>query len=535
MNIEQERKIDRIFHKWQLPGAPGGQIIVRLKGETVYHKCFGCADIETGAPMTFETVCHVASVSKQFTVMAGMLLQEEGRFDYDADLRTYIPELVGFPDKVTPRQLAQNISGVKDMLELCDMRGTRNVDDITREDALAILARQKSLNFPAGSRFMYSNGGYAMLAAAVEAAAGEDLQSFLARKVFGPLGMTHTSFRQSSRQVIPGRALSWWDDGTGYKLAPLNYGTYGATSLHTTAEDLIRWIDNYREPKICRPETIAEMFTLPELPAGEESTYCCGIRVESVEGHRYIRHCGEDAAYRALTMRFLDDDLDIAIVANTQNTYTEPAGYAIAEILLGLTPRYSDTVYGGEPETGREAGEEIALDHSFREEEAAGFYCAPLPDAVSIPVRREGEQLLALDELGWSPLVRERENRYRMGRLDIWLHLGPRSAWFITPEGSVPLTKMEPGKAKTMQRHVPAGSYYSEEVDALYKVCEREGIPYLYQLRKGESRLWPLPSGAFAAEWFRYCEARFEEEEGRSVLYLSDGRSRNIRFVPVTW
>ena len=61
----------------------------RLKGETVYHKCFGCADIETGASMTFETVCHVASVSKQFTVMAGMLLQEEGRFDYDADLRIF--------------------------------------------------------------------------------------------------------------------------------------------------------------------------------------------------------------------------------------------------------------------------------------------------------------------------------------------------------------------------------------------------------------------------------------------------------------
>ena len=141
-------KIDALFEPWQQGLCPGGQVLVRQRGETVYDRCFGYADEEIRIPMTRDQVLHVASVSKQFTVMAVLLLQEDGKLSLEDDIRAYIPDLVAFPQPMRIRALVNNISGLRDMMELLDLRGVRNVDTITQQDIRTILAHQRGLNYP---------------------------------------------------------------------------------------------------------------------------------------------------------------------------------------------------------------------------------------------------------------------------------------------------------------------------------------------------------------------------------------------------
>ena len=120
MTEEMKKRIDQVYERWTRGVCPGAQVLIRVKGEIVYDRCFGYADIENQRPITDETVFHVASVSKQFTVMGAMLLREEGKLDIDADVRCYIPEYIGFEEPITVRDLMNNDTGIRDLFEIAD-------------------------------------------------------------------------------------------------------------------------------------------------------------------------------------------------------------------------------------------------------------------------------------------------------------------------------------------------------------------------------------------------------------------------------
>ena len=129
-----EQKLDQIFHLWQQGLCPGGQVLVSHRGKVIYDKCFGYANLEHQVPITQDTVFHVASVSKQITVLCALLLWEEGKLDIQADIRQYVGDLVAFSEPVTVYQLMHNISGIRDQWELLMMQGVRIDDTITMED-----------------------------------------------------------------------------------------------------------------------------------------------------------------------------------------------------------------------------------------------------------------------------------------------------------------------------------------------------------------------------------------------------------------
>lgn len=291
-----KQQIDSLFSLWQEGLCPGGQVLVRRKGELIYDRCFGYADAEKRVPMTHDHVFHVASISKQFTAMTILLLWEEGKLSLEADIREYIPDLVAFAEPMPLWTLLHQVSGLRDMLELLDDSGVRNVDTITQQDIRTILAHQKGLNFPPESRHAYCNSNYMLLAEIVERVSGEGFHAFLKSRIFDPLGMDSTVVREHYWQFIPMRGVSYWDNGTEYCHCVLNYGNYGTTSLHTNARDLMKWMDNYRSPTICKPETLERMLWVPTLESGAPTNYACGLRVDTWEGHRYLKHAGRTPA-----------------------------------------------------------------------------------------------------------------------------------------------------------------------------------------------------------------------------------------------
>ena len=243
--MELTKRIDSVFCRWDHPDTPGGQVLVKHHGKVIYDRCFGLANLEHHIPITPTTRFHVASVSKQITVLSLLLLAEQGKVDLDADVRTYLPDLVHWKETVTVRNLMNNTSGIRDQWELFCLRGIHYTDTITMRDFEQTLRPQQTLNFQPGSRFLYSNSNFTMIAQIVHRISGMDLPDFAQQHIFTPLGMTHTCIRRGYWQMIPELALSYSDDGSGrFVPSALNFALWGATSMNTNVSDLMLLLEH---------------------------------------------------------------------------------------------------------------------------------------------------------------------------------------------------------------------------------------------------------------------------------------------------
>ena len=514
MTDQIKSRIDALFRAWDNGVCPGGQVAVRLRGETVYERCFGYADIENMVPVTPASVFHVASVSKQFTVMAAMLLREDGALDLDADVRAYIPDLIRFDEPVTVRNLMNNDSGIRDMWELLIMSGVRIDDTITQRDALAMVSAQTALNFPPESQFLYSNSNFLLLAEIIERLSGQSLGTFLKARIFAPLGMADTVVREQYWQRIDRRARSFEDNGTEFFHSVLNFGCCGPTSLHTSARDLLKWMENYRHPTICTPGTVAEMRKVPTLSGGTQADYAAGLRCGLFEGRRCFRHGGVDASFRAFVLGFPDDGLDIVILANTQNVETEPAAFAIARIVLGLPAAEVPAP---------------AARAAFDEREAPGYYYADLPAAAAAEILSENGALMLRTPFGGAPLTRERGNLYRVGRLDTRLLLGGERPALILRSGVTPLCKADAAPLPAERLRCWEGRYESAELHTAYRVAARGGALWLSHFRLGDARMYPLGGDRFVAAYDEPLFVEFLRGSGGAVIGLRFSASRVYR------
>lgn len=334
---EKVKKIDEIFSRWNKPGSPGATIAVIEKGKLILEKGYGLANLEYNIPVTPDTIFHVASVSKQFTAMAIVLLEEDGMLSIDDDIRKYLPELPDYGYKITIRNLLQHTSGIRDQWQTLGIAGWSLMDVITQDQILRMLFRQKELNFPPGTRHLYSNGGFTLLAEIAARVSGYAFPKFCMDRIFKPLGMKHTHFHQDLTQIVPNRAYSYVNKGSGYAISPLNYANTGATSLFTTAGDLVKWLDNFRSPVICKPASISRMQEQCILSDGKKINYGLGISIDRINGVRMISHGGGDAGYRSFVMWFPKYELGIAVASNLGSFNPNMVALQAASVYLGKT------------------------------------------------------------------------------------------------------------------------------------------------------------------------------------------------------
>src|SRR5215469_1279972 len=233
------------------PNRPGLAVLVGRGKDILYERNLGGADLEHGAPVTADTRFHVASVSKQFTAFAILLLAREGKLDLDADIHQYLPELAHYSSKVTVSELAHHTSGIRDQWELLLLSGMHIEDLITQKQIMAMGIAQKGLNFEAGTDFAYSNMGYSILAEIVARVSGVPFRQYLHEHIFAPLDMNSTLVYDDATEMMVNRAMSYSIDAKGLvHLDRLNYSNYGATSLHTTTHDLLKWSRELLHPRV---------------------------------------------------------------------------------------------------------------------------------------------------------------------------------------------------------------------------------------------------------------------------------------------
>jgi CubicO group peptidase (beta-lactamase class C family) len=259
---------------------PGCSAAVGIEGDVAWTGVRGLADLETGDEITADTVFDIASVSKQFTATAILLLAGTGRLSLDDPLATHVPGLPAWAETVNVAQLMHQTSGIPDYIGLLQDQGYRYSDRTTQAQALQELANVPELQFEPGARFDYSNSNYLLLGEIVQRVSGQQLPAFLSAEVFRPLDLAMVM----DPKAIPGSALSYDDDeSTGeYTVAETAWEQVGDGAVQTTPSQLVRWADNYRTGKVGGARLLdAQLAGAEETEPGGEDRYGAGIFLHS--------------------------------------------------------------------------------------------------------------------------------------------------------------------------------------------------------------------------------------------------------------
>lgn len=344
-------KINKIFEEWNSKDSPGMALAVRHNGKIVYRGSYGMADLDHGIPNRPDTVFHAASLTKQFTALAIMMLINSPALaatpitlNTDVNTGAFVPELAGIVkaggghQPITIGQLLHHTSGIRDQWVLATMAGWRLSDDVvTRDDVMKrFVGLSKSLNFDPGTRYSYSNTNYTIAAEVVRKVSGLALSAFCSQHIFQPLGMTKTRIIETHGEIVKNRAFGYRPAGTGWEVRMPNYDLTGATNLQTTVEDLMRWDANFDTMAVGGAAALAAMQT-PGL-----GDYGLGLFIEHQDGFDIVEHNGRDAGYRSHLIRFPDEKLSIALLCNValpddEAHQTRTLVREVASLYLGAT------------------------------------------------------------------------------------------------------------------------------------------------------------------------------------------------------
>jgi CubicO group peptidase (beta-lactamase class C family) len=332
-SVALEHRVDALFARYTRPGSPGAVVAVMHSGEIELCKGYGLASIELGVPIGPKTRFRIASVSKQFTVSAALMLAEEGRLKLSDPPHKYLSELKPLP--VTIDQMMRNSSGLPDFLELLRLGGHGLDKPARAQDLLAACRRNAHLNFTPGSRFLYSNSNFLLLGRIIEKLAGKTLGDVLAERLFKPLGMTSTLLVHEIDTVIPGLATGYLGDfESGFRRAAHAYPQGGEGGLTSTVEDLLIWSRHFDQPALLLKNLPAQLAASAPLTGGHANKYRRGVQADELRGLATIGHGGLWPGYRTEFLRVPEADLTVVVIANLGSIDPWRQARAIATLAL---------------------------------------------------------------------------------------------------------------------------------------------------------------------------------------------------------
>ncbi len=301
---------------------PGAAVLVLKEGQPVFRRGYGLAVVEDGTAVTPASNFRLASVSKQFTAAAILLLAEDGALSIDDPVKKWLPSLPAVADTITLRQLLSHGSGLIDYEDLMDPADTRQVHDI---DVLGLLEKENRTYFAPGSGYRYSNSGYALLALVVGKASGSDFANFLRQRIFLPLGMRNTYAHQDGVDDVPNRAY-------GYSLVDGHWqrtdqsttsAVLGDGGIYSSLEDLAKWDAALYDQRLLRRDSLRQAFS-PANKTDEPDVpyYGFGWRING----QALWHSGESIGFRNVIVRYPQQQLTVIILTNRN----EPEPYRMA-------------------------------------------------------------------------------------------------------------------------------------------------------------------------------------------------------------
>ena len=334
-------KINKLFTQWDNGSSPGCAVVIVRNDSILFAKGYGMANLEYGIPIEPETIFHMASISKQFTAFAIVLLAKRGKLQLDDDIHKYLSWFPDLKEKITIRNLLNHTSGIRDQWQLLAISGTRLDDVITQDHIIKILGKQQALNFKPGGQYSYSNSGFTMLAEIVRSVTGQSLRQFTDSAIFKPLGMINTHFHDDYEEVVKNRSYSYSRiDSVHFANSILSYSNAGATSLFTNLNDMSKWIMNFYTHKVGDQKDIDQLTQKGKLNSGKELNYALGIASDTYNGWRQFSHGGADAGYRTYLTVFPDLKMGFAVFSNLGDFNPGGKVYDIATLFITDTAKH---------------------------------------------------------------------------------------------------------------------------------------------------------------------------------------------------
>jgi len=319
------------------PGGPGCSIAVIRDGKIIFERGYGLANLDWAIPNSPTTIFHIASVSKQFTAACVVLLAEDGKLSLDDDIRSWIPEIRDYGQRITIRNLINHTSGIRDYESLMVTAGMRYDLAWEPHEIFDFIVRQQALDFAPGEKHSYSNSGYILLTEIVHRASGLTLGEFAEQRIFKPLGMKNTFYYEKLYQVVKNRATGYDCDFDHmvYTAGQCDTYTLGPGSVYTTVEDLALWDSNFYDNRIGGPHFIETMVSRPVLSNGDTLNYACGLEYGTHRGLHMLSHSGWWAGYLSYMVRFPEQRTTVILLANSTSDILPSRNCAkIADIYL---------------------------------------------------------------------------------------------------------------------------------------------------------------------------------------------------------
>jgi CubicO group peptidase (beta-lactamase class C family) len=309
-----ERAIDSLMARYAQPGGPGASLLVVRDGQVVLAKGYGLANIEQHEAVTPQTDFRLASLSKQFTATAIMLLVADGRLHYDDPITTLVAGLPAFARGVTVRNLLNHTSGLPAYEEFVPDTQAAQVHDA---DVPALISHASGLRFAPGTHYDYSNTGYCLLALIVEHVTGKPFATVLRERIFTPLGMTNTVAREE-HTVVPHRAYGYTIRPTGVRLTdPSNTSaTLGDGGVYANVVDLAKWDRALTQHTLVSADAQRLAWTPPTLPDTAVTEYGFGWFIGKAHGTTRQWHHGESRGFTNFILRYPDRRLTVVILTN---------------------------------------------------------------------------------------------------------------------------------------------------------------------------------------------------------------------------
>lgn len=529
-------RVDSIFARFDRDDSPGCALGVYRDGRIVYSRGYGMADLERRVPISSKTVFDIGSTSKQFTAASILLLEQLGKLSLDDDVRRHVPELPEYSAPITIRHLLLHTSGLRDYIGLLTLAGARIDDVTTDDDALAIVARQKALNFDPGAEHLYSNTGYFLLSIIVERASGMSLRDFAREKIFAPLGMTRTHYLGSYDDVVPDRALAYAPRGGGYRTDMSRWLQLGDGAVFTNVEELLAWDENFYHPTVGGTAMLTALQTPGKLADGSALRYALGLMVGEYRGQRTVAHGGAWGGYRAELLRFPDQHFSVATLCNLGTS--DPSGLArrVADVYLAdvLAPTQNRPSAVASSPRAHVAVTETEL------RPLAGTYRSS-SGALRTVVLDSGKLYLTIGG-GRYALAARNPRHFDLQGAPVAVEMAfemsggagkPRMQWKVedqTPEWFDGIEMVTPTAAELAAY---AGRYRSEELEATYALRVRDGALIVERRGAPPQTLRPLTRDEFAAAG---TTLRFLRGPGGGVtgFRLDLGRIRDLRFERIT-
>jgi CubicO group peptidase (beta-lactamase class C family) len=514
---------DRAFEKFTrayVGPAPGCAAAVSLNGDVVFEKTFGLADLEHNVPNTTQTIFESGSVAKQFTAAALVLLQQDGKLSLDDPVKKYIPELPDYGSPLTIRHLLNHTAGLRDWGTVLSLTGAgRGERVITQDLAFDVITHQRALDFTPGSEYSYSNSGYNLAAIIVERVSKQKFPAFVEERLFKPLGMKSSSWRDDYQRIVPGRAHAYSRPGNGpWRLNMPFMNVYGNGGMLTTVGDWMKWNAMLDSHSLGAP-LVNALETRGVLNDGRKISYALGLTVDTYKGLKDVSHGGATAGYQTFLARYPDNKVSIGVMCNG----TSPGAGGIA---AGIT----DEIFGPYPETTRTEPAKLSDD------ELKKFLGIWRNEKTHAPARFVIEN--GVSRWSGARVVSMGGGQFTAGGNQLKFTVDkdgkPMSAETIDSDGEVRRFVLEKEWTPTpSDLALFKGDWFSEEAGATFSVTVDADKAFIKQRPATSFLMQPLYKDHFAVQggyviWFT------REKNGRvNGMHVGASRMRDMPFVRV--